>query len=569
MSQGEVFVPIRGENKELKQALDGSSFAMAAFGGASVAVFTKILDVAMQFVSELASIPGKLWDLYSVQEMAVARLSAVVEANGNAAGFTSQQLQDMASSLQDVTRFGDEAILSNMTLFSQMQNIRGDNFKRAAELSLDMAEAMGGDATSGAQSLGRALEDPVRGMMMLRRANIIFSQSEQDAIKQMVAMNDIAGAQTLILDKVESRVGGVAEKMAGTLTGRFESMQNRMGDMGEVLFTIFVPALEAAMPALQGIINFLENVTDVITSGTIPGVTQFSEFITGPLSDAFTWVVKIGVGAFTILQLAIENWKNVTLILINQWLLSQVQQFETMRWILQEVIPAVLIWFANNWVKIFTDMTNFQNTVMKNMFTNLVDFIKAVPQLLKGNFEDFKFTSLLKGFEMTLDELPDIAARKKGAIEKGLEDNIATLAEPMAKAFGLRFAENMSSFMGLFEKKARKDMDEITPELPVSDVYEAMSGGPKATKAAKAKAEKEKGQMSASFESLSSLSARISQAAAVDQTAKRAERQRELHLAKLDELRTAVMTVAGKLEVAGAGILKGLPSLGALVDTGT
>jgi hypothetical protein len=108
-----------------------------------------------------------------------ARLAAQIKATGGAAGFTAEQLEDMASRLQDSTRIEAEEINKAQSALLKFTNITGEQFIKATELSLDLAVAMGSDASGAAQTLGKALEDPISGMSSLRRAGVMLSDDQE------------------------------------------------------------------------------------------------------------------------------------------------------------------------------------------------------------------------------------------------------------------------------------------------------------------------------------------------------------------------------------------------------
>jgi len=60
------------------------------------------------------------------QERVVQQLDAAIKSTGGSAGFTTRELQDMAASLQGVTNFGDEAILSMQSILLTFTNLKGD-----------------------------------------------------------------------------------------------------------------------------------------------------------------------------------------------------------------------------------------------------------------------------------------------------------------------------------------------------------------------------------------------------------------------------------------------------------
>ena len=52
--------------------------------------------------------------LFNEQERAVAKVEQAVRSTGGAAGFASEELKSVARELQNVTRFGDDAILNGV-----------------------------------------------------------------------------------------------------------------------------------------------------------------------------------------------------------------------------------------------------------------------------------------------------------------------------------------------------------------------------------------------------------------------------------------------------------------------
>jgi len=112
-----------------------------------------------------------------------------------------------------------------------------------------------------------------------------------------------------------------------------------------------------------------------------------------------------------------------------------------------EVIPALLDWFANNWRDIFTTLWNFTSSVFVNMAKNIGNFFAAVWSMLKGDGFDFQWTALTDGFESTLKELPKIAERQVGPLEKSLQDQ----ADTLKGAFQLGLGE----YLNQQDKKAK------------------------------------------------------------------------------------------------------------------
>lgn len=184
-----------------------------------------------------------------------AILAQTIRATGNAAGLTAEQVSKMASELQKVTTYGDEAIKTGQSLLLTFKNIGGDVFPRTTRAMLDMSASMGQDLSSTAMQLGKALNDPVEGLSALARVGVKFTDEQEIIIKKFMKMGEVSKAQGVILDELESQFGGVAMAMANTDFGRWEQAKNTFGDMAE---TVGLKLL----PLLTDVVNMLSEVAD-------------------------------------------------------------------------------------------------------------------------------------------------------------------------------------------------------------------------------------------------------------------------------------------------------------------
>ena len=156
-----------------------------------------------------------------------ANLKAVLQATGGAAGFTADEMKKMAGELSGVTNFTSDAITKGQSLLATFNQIKGVNFKRAQEAMLDMSQVFGQDIKSSSVQLGKALQDPIKGMNAMARVGVSFSKSQQDAIKNFIKQNDLLSAQNMILAAVEGQVGGAAKAAANPIT----IMKNAFGEL--------------------------------------------------------------------------------------------------------------------------------------------------------------------------------------------------------------------------------------------------------------------------------------------------------------------------------------------------
>ena len=176
-------------------------------------------------VAALAAMTGAA----KVQEQAERKLAAVLKATGGAAGFSAKELKKYASELQGVTNYGDEATLNAMAMLATFKDIRGDTFKASTEVMLDMSTVLDQDLKSSAIQLGKALNDPIRGVTALSRVGVSFTEQQKEQIKALQESGDLMGAQSIILRELQSEFGGAARAMADPMV----QLKNALGDIGE------------------------------------------------------------------------------------------------------------------------------------------------------------------------------------------------------------------------------------------------------------------------------------------------------------------------------------------------
>ena len=199
---------------------------------------------------------------FDSQQKALAQVEAGLVSTGNAAGFTSKELQKMASQLQGKTLFGDEVILKDATAqLLTFTNIAGTQFERTQLAALNLATRLDGDLKSASIQLGKALNDPIANLSALSRSGIQFSQNQKQVIKSLAETGRLAEAQTIILDELEKQYGGAAEAAAKAGLGPFQQLKNELGDVSEEFGKLILENIEPLKSALKGLANTLRNLS--------------------------------------------------------------------------------------------------------------------------------------------------------------------------------------------------------------------------------------------------------------------------------------------------------------------
>jgi hypothetical protein len=229
-------------------------------------------------------------------EDAVANLESTLRSMGDVTGLSSQQLQDMAGGLQQITRYSDETILNGEAMLLTFGNIGGDVFPRATEAMLDLASKFG-SVDQASVMLGKALNDPIAGVTALRRVGVQLTEQQEEQIKAFMEAGDIASAQGVILGELERQVGGLAEAYGDTFAGKLEIFKNRLGEIQETIGRALLPILTDMMDAFIVWMPLLEDF-----GGRVAGV--FNAFAdAGANSDAFRNAIANLFGVDTVDQI--------------------------------------------------------------------------------------------------------------------------------------------------------------------------------------------------------------------------------------------------------------------------
>lgn len=125
-----------------------------------------------------------------------AQTEAVIKSTGGAAKVSADQIGDLATALSNKTGIDDEAIQSGQNLLLTFTNIKdeagkgNDIFSQSTSLLVDMATAMGKAPKDAAVQLGKALNDPVKGMTALSKVGVSFTAQQKATNKALVEGGD-------------------------------------------------------------------------------------------------------------------------------------------------------------------------------------------------------------------------------------------------------------------------------------------------------------------------------------------------------------------------------------------
>lgn len=238
---------------------------LSSLGGLGGAALMGGIGVAIAGVTALGSaLAGGMEDARNSAQL-MASTEQTIKTMGNAAGRSAQDVADLASKLSDasgMSLFGDDQIQESENLLLTFGNIKGETFDLATALTVDLAQALGGAPADQAMMLGKALNDPVKGISALSKAGLTFSEEQKAMIASLVETGDMAGAQAIIIEELNKQVGGQAEA-AAKAAGPMAQFKARMGEVAEGAGALLLPMLDAVagflldpvMPAIETVVN--------------------------------------------------------------------------------------------------------------------------------------------------------------------------------------------------------------------------------------------------------------------------------------------------------------------------
>lgn len=251
---------------------------LGAFGGMGGAML-----VAGGFTAAIAGMKASLESLARI-EVINKQTETVIKSMGNAAGVSAQHIFDLTGRLENMTATEAESIQQGANLlltFGNIKNAAGagnDVFDQTVTLMTDLGRAMGQDSKTSAIQLGKALNDPIKGMTALSRVGVSFTADEKDKIKALQESGDMMGAQKVILNALQMQFGGSGAAYASTFAGTMDLVKHSLGTIGETIMGTAMPGLKDF--ATKGL-GFLQGFAEKLPA-MMAGVGNFM----GPIFDA-------------------------------------------------------------------------------------------------------------------------------------------------------------------------------------------------------------------------------------------------------------------------------------------
>jgi hypothetical protein len=185
-------------------------------------------------------------------EIANRKLGSVLDSMGY--GQATARVSAYAEELERSIAIDADVIKATQTKLATFAELTasvdetGGAFDRATMAALDLAAAGFGEAETNAVQLGKALQDPIKGITALARSGVTFTDQEKEKIKTLVESNQTLEAQDLILKAIEKQVGGTAAAGASSFDRIKLSMMQVSDEIGL-----------AVLPLIEKLADFVAN----------------------------------------------------------------------------------------------------------------------------------------------------------------------------------------------------------------------------------------------------------------------------------------------------------------------
>lgn len=263
---GDIVAHLRASNDGLNRDLDKAEQSTKTWAGRVGGFLQNTLSVAFgnlltPLFQNILTLGPSLFEGAMQAQEGVAQLDAVLKSTGGSAGVTKEQVLDLSNSIAGLSTYEDDAILEGENLLLTFTNIGSKTFPMATQAMVDMAAAMKTDVKSGAIQLGKALNDPIKGVGALSEVGVTFTDEQKKMIETLVKTGDMAGAQTIILNELNREFGGSAQAQLSTTSGKWKLFTNNLKNAGETIAGALLPigsmlldnVLTPMLPAIEGI----------------------------------------------------------------------------------------------------------------------------------------------------------------------------------------------------------------------------------------------------------------------------------------------------------------------------
>lgn len=439
--------------------------------GSKIQSVGRTMTTTFSIVSAVGIYAGKkLIEMSQKQAQVEQKLTATYKNKMGVDEKAAKSTMQLASAIQKVGVVGDEVTLSGAQQLATYAKYPNTVNKILPVLDDWLVQEKGmnatqEDAAAKAKIIGKALNGQAGA---LTRLGIRLTDAQKEILKTGTEEEKAA----LITEALESKFGGMNKALAETDAGKIQQAKNALGDMGEEVGAVLLPAVadlvkwlqKHLMPKMEEFIGWLKEHPQVakfaLALAGITGVAGPLLIFIGNLITAIGAIIKIlpalriafsaafgpigliVAGAIAGAILIWKNWDKVKKFLIKIWtaiktaaavILNAIVGFFRRAWLaIKAAWSGVKSFFVGIWTGIknaFRNVGSFFGSIFSKAWSNIKSAFRHVGSFFGGIWQKIKdkFTSL--GTK--------IGSAIGGAVAKGINGVISFIENTLNKGIHL------------------------------------------------------------------------------------------------------------------------------------
>ena len=435
---------------------------------------------------------SKLIAMSEKQTQAEQKLAEIYKTRMGVGKKATKSTLDLASALQKEGVVGDEVTIAGAQQLATYAKYPGTVNKMLPALTNLLVQQKGlngtqEDATALANLFGKAMNGNTGA---LKKAGISFTKAQEEVLKYGTEEEKAA----MIAEVVNQNVGNMNKEFAKTDAGKIQQAKNDLGDMGEEIGAVLLPAVaelvgwmrDHLLPRIQQFIGFLKEHPAIakfalafaaITAALGPVLILIGSLVSaiGSVISIFTTLGGVILGPVGIVIAAIAGIITVGVLVYKNWDKIKAKAKTVWSSIKTNIITPVATIVSNVKSK-FNSLKNSVTTIWNKIKTAITSPIKKAKETISSTIQkikDFFPLSLGKLFHFSIPKI----TIKKGKAPWGFG------GKGKAPDFGLSWAEHAAG--GIFNRptllQSRNGAGHVVGEagaeaiIPLSELWSHMN----------------------------------------------------------------------------------------------
>lgn len=442
------------------------------------------------FASDVTSFASGFINEFSMAEAATSRLQVALQAAGQATPEVTKAYADMASNLQSISRFSDEAITDTIALFTTVGKVAPAEMEKAVRATMNLALAMKVDLPTASNIMAKAMASDGESIGKLKTLL-------GDAYKPGM---DFAG----VMEAINTKFGGQTLADMQTTAGTMENLKNQMSDINEIIgkaladnlrtvfdwfqklpegMQTFIVAATAIFTALAPVLVSLASLASLLGATGLGGVLvtageAIATFVVGLLgwpAVIIAAIAALAVGIYfywdEIVAFLKRTWDAIVTGLKSLWEKSK-YWFDQILTSVRSLHDGIKYWLENRLQSVFETVGGYPGKLAFAFAKAAADIVgySIVPDMVDGIAREFG------RLDRVMVAPAWAAADEATAAFAGIgEATLPTLAAGAGGAAGggVNVTVNMSGMLGTDDPQTRA----IVSDLVSNAVMQGMRGG--------------------------------------------------------------------------------------------